>query len=128
MRPRGAGTEGGVEVETELAVQLEPVRQNLDDVHPVVSLGVDLSRLVLVEEVVGDDQSTLVAGQRQVVRILAALEQAYVERDPGLVNLAVEPAFDPMRGQARFRALPIGCGSPRRRSVNSQTLGVDDSR
>lgn len=36
---------------------------------------------------------------------LTALEQAYVERDSGLVNLAVEPAFDPVRGDARFWAL-----------------------
>jgi tetratricopeptide (TPR) repeat protein len=45
-------------------------------------------------------------------RAFAWLDRAYAERDPALVNLRVEPSFDPLRGHARFQALVRRLGFP----------------
>jgi hypothetical protein len=35
----------------------------------------------------------------------AALESAWADRDPALATLDAEPRFEPLRGDARYRAL-----------------------
>ena len=48
-------------------------------------------------------------------RAFAWLEKAYAARDANLVFLPVDPKIDPIRGDARFPALPDRCGFTRLR-------------
>src|SRR2546421_10409191 len=67
VRPRSGG-EGGVEVELEPRIERQAVARHLGHVNLVVAFRVNLSGVVLVEEVVGDDQALFVVGQAQVMR------------------------------------------------------------
>ena len=51
------------------------------------------------------DWATLYAGFRDKEKTLKALEEAYAERNPRLVNLAVHPYFTFLRGERRFDRL-----------------------
>jgi hypothetical protein len=44
----------------------------------------------------------------------AELETAYAERDEEMTNLAIEPQFDPLRSDPRFRDLEQRVGIPSR--------------
>jgi tetratricopeptide (TPR) repeat protein len=45
------------------------------------------------------------AGLGAIDDALAALDQAWLDRDPALAGLDAEPRFEPLRGQARYREL-----------------------
>ncbi len=44
-------------------------------------------------------------GLRSLDEAFAALDQAWVDRDPALAMLDAEPRFEPLRGDARYREL-----------------------
>ena len=67
MRTGGASLESGVEVQGEPRVQGEAVPRDPCHVDLVVSLGVDLSEPIFVEEVIADHQALLVRGEGDVV-------------------------------------------------------------
>ena len=70
--------------------------------------GVDRT-LKRMEEVFGDAASyqygEIYAQLGERDRALAALERAWEVRDPGLINIRVDPFVDPLRGEPRFAAV-----------------------
>src|SRR4029078_12140759 len=67
MGPRWPRRKRRIEVETEAPIELEMLARDLDDVHTMVPFEVDLSEVVLVEEIVGDDQALVVVGKVDIV-------------------------------------------------------------
>jgi tetratricopeptide (TPR) repeat protein len=55
------------------------------------------------------------AGLGVLDEAFAALDQAWVDRDPALATLDAEPRFEPLRGDARYRALLDRIKIPRSR-------------
>ncbi len=57
-----------VEIHVKARIQLQVIFEHLDHVNVMVAFKVDLPKVVLIEEVIGDDQSLVVVGKHDVVR------------------------------------------------------------
>src|SRR5260370_20224814 len=68
MRTRWSRRECRVEVHVKARIQLQVIFEYLDHVNMMVAFKVDLPEVVLIEKVVGDDQSLVVVGEHDHVR------------------------------------------------------------
>jgi hypothetical protein len=64
----------------------------------MVSLEADLSKVVLIEEVVTDDEPLVVVGQRDHVwaRVRAEIDDGCLNRSLGIARPGVPPVWDPI--------------------------------
>src|SRR5690348_14332387 len=67
VRPRRAGGEGSVEVELETGIFSQRIVRDLHNPHLMVTLKMDDSLIVLVQEVVRNHQAGIVVGKDYVV-------------------------------------------------------------
>lgn len=56
---------------------------------------------------------------------IGALEQAYVERQLAMTEIAIEPALDPLRSEPRFRGIAPPSGLGKMKSV-AEALRVSE--
>src|SRR5260370_28272364 len=82
MRTRWSRRECRVEVHVKARIQLQVIFEYLDHVNMMVAFKVDLSEVVLIEKVVGDDQSLVVVGEHDHVRagVHAQVDDSCLER------------------------------------------------
>jgi tetratricopeptide (TPR) repeat protein len=70
-------------------------------------------------------------GLGELDEAFAALDQAWLDRDPALATLSAEPRFEPLRGEARYRALIDRIKIPRSLPATSKPMkrgGPGDTR
>src|SRR5215831_12406569 len=67
MRSGGTSRKGGVEVELKTRIQFQHMAVDLNYVNLVVTFEMDLTEVVLVQEVIGSDQPLVVVSQADVV-------------------------------------------------------------
>src|SRR5262245_42593696 len=65
---RRSGGEGSIEVHVETLIQLQVILMNLYRVNVMVAFKVNLAEVVLVEKIIGDDQSFVIVSQGNCMR------------------------------------------------------------